>query len=1431
MVDFSVSAVERALIANSNQNRSIIIYDTLEFHEDNIFFINFLENEYKIKNYSVVMHTGIDDLISTYNTQYNLGYRFFISFSGSQTLYNLLIPFFKKNQDAILFNIASTAYFENGVLPPNIIRTSVPDNMLLDYIVNEIMYILDDITVDNSNYNKHIENNTFNKNYKPIFSKIIYIYTEKDLNGDTDLYAENYKTILQKIVKLNDDFTFEFFKIDNENTFSDELKKKLGENPVSSENFIESEKTIFIVNSNTPEKIMNLFDEEYMYDNYFIFGDPFMKKKYTSKYIFNYAIIIIGNYSFDGNKVANIFTDITISPFVYAVYDILFKILPRYDYMVQSHQDVTSLELMNMYINHLKTNNLIIENNYFYDRKMSTYSVYTDDNDETNAQLKKCIFLKSSFNPKFSGFFIEPTHIENIINEDIKNPNSISLLDFGWNSRDTICLYNELDDNSHLPENLFNNKKDLNECIKILEQSVGGNRYNDLIPGNKNHTEAFFEMWRSHDPRLKILEINIQRNAFVNHNEYVYNIKEEIEIDREVFKTAGINEEVPDNNLISIEKDTINIDYEIPLNVNLLILKYFKGTRYKKSFNGLKTDYFGPLLINIKIIPIYVSYKFKKDEFVMISEKNIFGRVIEVSNDFQEIHIQPYTIIYEEYSCGFFVMQNIDALPIIGNQKNTQLYSNSIPIQIIDYTNWSIFKKNIFIRSLFMDELIYSDSKEQKSITYNDYIKKYDTIIFETIKENPSITFSTYANWKKWQNKLLNVDLNTELHTPIFWEMRRSNTLKFIEKSIDIELIMDNNESKIYDISFNVELIPRLYETTQKNNYETLNPVMLFVKFKTSPILPSDIINKPIIFIEYFSGNQYKNSFDGISEKYISPVLINVVIKPKIIYNKYAKNDYVMLNDKKIVCQVISVSDDQTNIELLKYTTLIDENDFIYIKNYKNNFEYNANQNEITPLKNKVIINLNNIGEIANGDYIYERNLYYKIVTDKFDTNIKCYTFFKNFYNAEIVRDIKNLCITFKNVTIFRDWINKINNEILNKTEHTYKFFEISRSHYILLQPIEVVIDYDLSMDFFNPKKYNIIKSVNLTRNIYESINNKTIISSENFNFELNFVTEKIIPSDILSNSIVFVSYYNGNKYLKFNDLQNYYSPLIITINIKPNIINTEIQNPDFVLCDKHIYKIIDNSNYQKLQLEKYAIINSTDDAFYIKGTTQIVKKNANDILSYDKFFEKEIIDLTEWGPFSNPKYFNVLDDINSYISMDSTSFGNINYELFNSRNTIFKGIKQNLSVIMQDENILNNFKKLIISSIFFNKLNHTPLFFEIYRSYNDLLVPLTIEIDYNLSIVDNPFSYTIIKNIPFIRNVYNVVGLNDVIFRENDYLTINIKTPEIKMDGLNDSLFFVQYFKGHKYLTSFGNINEPYLSPLIVKINIIKIKQFYLEN
>ena len=1453
-------ARELLLKQKINRSRLLILYDTKLHDKDALEYMKFITNENS--NYSIIYYDGSEKIVNVIEEQYILGYRFFCSPTiDSNTLYYYCISLCKKYPDMLLISTNSTTYFDAGVLPRNIIRTASNDKEMIAYIIDVLLYDLNYLTEDvlptfrypisDTSHFYDACGNVF-EFQPPLFSRIVYIYTEKDSNNNVDFYLNNYLNQLSEYIQLTD-ITLQIFKIQNEDlTFPQELKDLLAENPVSNYNvFLTSSKTMFILNSSSPEKILSLLDEEYMYDNYFICSDIFLNKKYTSKYKFNYAIIPAANYSFDGFKIAGIIPQIEgkfISPYLYSINDIILKLLPYYVQHVNESKNMNSTSLILSFIEKLKAIKFIINNNEWYEKKIFTYYIETREGDETNAQYSRSIFYKYQFNPITNGKFTEDDNFTEILANDSSyidedpNNNPISLQSFRWNSRDNI-IFLLSDDNTNTI--IFDNKTKIKNWIDEINKSVGGNRKDSRVPGNNKHTLQIFEMWRSHDPNLQIIEIDIEYDLVIDYtNESIeHQINKNILITRDCFINAGINGDTTSDNYLGTENEEITIDETVILrpdviyhstndSINYYILKYFKGTKYEKSFNGLSTPYYAPIIINVKINIAVLFTKFNVNDFVY--KNDTIGKITSITNNYTQILIDKYIEVNEIQSNKLYIIKN--------NTSSTEYYKDlklSDASLIIDYTDWKVFKKNLFIRSLFMDTIINDDAKQTNILSYNDFVdKKY---ISQVIKDNLSITFSTYNNWNIWKEKMNNQKINNNLQTEIFWEMYRSNKLIYVEKTINYNLRMKLNKPQVYTINTIVEITRTKFTDLNGNLVtEVTNEEYLTIplSFKTSDIVPNDIIDKPIIYVEYFRGNEYEKSFEGITEKYLSPIVIIINIIPDIIVTEYKVNDYVVYYDNETkaekICKVLSVSNDNVFIEILIFETFSHDGKF-YIKKTTN--IYNAKQEEIylySSEYNNDIINLDEIVNLVSDKNIYinsEDKINLITIADNNNSEKILITYFSNYYNDNIVELIKNnYFVTFLNNDIFNIWKDKLNEEFNKGKSHTPIFYELIRSHDITIEPIQKEeIEYKLQMDYLNPSSYNIFKTLEITRNIFNSAIDSNLINvpNETFDIVIDFTTQKILPSDILGNTIIYVHYFKGNKYLQYNELIDYYSPLIIPVKIIPIYITDGMVKNEFIVYNKNIYKIINFSeNFENIYLQLYTIVEIKPTKIYIKEVIEnelvLSLLEEHNILSYKKSTSQELIDITELGVFNINNVITATDNIvDNIVIPDTLSKIITNLDDFNLNKTVFSGIKDNFTITIQNENVLIEFKRIIHKSITFDKLNHSQLFFEIWRS-NEFLLPLIIEIDYLLVMTEEQSKYKIIQNIDFTRNIYKNINNETDNITENDRLVLDIETPLITRSNiLNTPLIVVKYFKGHKYIKNFTNIVEEYYSPIVVKINI----------
>ncbi len=164
-------------------------------------------------------------------------------------------------------------------LPQKIIRNSVIDDELLNELFSKFL--------SNNNFYELLKLGKYNLLSEPLqqsfFKNICYVY-------QSSVYTDNYlKSMINANNKIDNKFNIIIEKINtDENTLSENLKNLLTSNCVSTDSFKNSEnKTLFIINSSTPQQLLDLFDNSLYGDNYIIFGDPFFNENLINKISFN----------------------------------------------------------------------------------------------------------------------------------------------------------------------------------------------------------------------------------------------------------------------------------------------------------------------------------------------------------------------------------------------------------------------------------------------------------------------------------------------------------------------------------------------------------------------------------------------------------------------------------------------------------------------------------------------------------------------------------------------------------------------------------------------------------------------------------------------------------------------------------------------------------------------------------------------------------------------------------------------------------------------------------------------------------------------------------------------------------------------------------------------------------------------------------------
>jgi hypothetical protein len=260
------------------------------------------------------------DIIQKY---YNLGYKCFLGNQTSGELLSMVNFLNENNENLIYFNSSSTSPFYNNlsvnnleVLPTNVIRTAIIDDILCYRLLNDFLY--------NNTLYTLLKLGNHNKLAEPLeisgFTNLCYIY-------QPSTYTTNFLTALEISNNgLENSFNLIVYEISQTQTsLPQDLIDMLNSNPISNENYKNSEKTLFILNSSTPQSLLTLFNQQSYSDNYILFSDAFFfDYKMNTNIIWSYSLILIGNYSQMGYKYSK-FVDETqnISPLSLGLVDVL----------------------------------------------------------------------------------------------------------------------------------------------------------------------------------------------------------------------------------------------------------------------------------------------------------------------------------------------------------------------------------------------------------------------------------------------------------------------------------------------------------------------------------------------------------------------------------------------------------------------------------------------------------------------------------------------------------------------------------------------------------------------------------------------------------------------------------------------------------------------------------------------------------------------------------------------------------------------------------------------------------------------------------------------------------------------------------------------------------------------------------------------------
>jgi hypothetical protein len=408
-------------------------------------FCNFIVNNgFVSKNIDVYRLNPIEEsnLVNQMQRFYDLGYRVFISAQDSAQ-FKSLFDWLNSRNDVIYINMFSTVANDSFIssIPSNSFRTSTNDFNSLKTLLYEIIPNFKYALVPNGNIELHAPLINTKEGDMP-FKYIVYIY-------EPSLYTTSYRDNIQTIIN-NYDFAKEviFVPIEldmNTNTLPDEAIYYLTFNNASNSKFLTStERPIILLNTLTPQSLLDRFTEKNYYDNYFVTGDPFPENSYKSRFKFKYAFSLIPNFSNIGYKLSrNVDPTQSISPQILNIYNVCSELGSLFNENISTNETFVAsklLEKLNMFN--------YVENKQWYDQYLTMLYV-TYENEfyisEENFITYDLAIIKHQWNPDTyvvavgSDYtlsyddmtFTEPllTYSQNLAKINNYKPNVVTILD------------------------------------------------------------------------------------------------------------------------------------------------------------------------------------------------------------------------------------------------------------------------------------------------------------------------------------------------------------------------------------------------------------------------------------------------------------------------------------------------------------------------------------------------------------------------------------------------------------------------------------------------------------------------------------------------------------------------------------------------------------------------------------------------------------------------------------------------------------------------------------------------------------------------------------------------------------------------------------------------------------------------------------------
>ena len=368
------------------------------------------------------IYYGDGNLLDLLKTNYDRGYRIFISTHGSFALAGIF-DWLNSRPDVLVINTTSTLsanYYSKQlgveVMPYNLIRTAIPDNEMMLTLFKDILFKLPSI-LKTSEQNELYEPLSLTPENTFPFNNIVYIHITSGYTiGYLQTLTETINTLnltveltnLEIIVtEVNGVKTYE---LPNEAIFY------LAYNNIKNDSYSSSiDKPLIILNCEPDVKneLMALFDDILYYDNYTLFSDSFATV-FPTAYNFTAGLIHVGNFSRRGFVYSSaVDSTQSISPFVLNIFEILsncgnfFKIFLNNSFIAKTLIE----QLINIQI---------MQTNSWSDKNLIVSKMLKTSDISTNTSWKwEILFKKQNYN-------FEEIALITSNNQIIKYPDNIS---------------------------------------------------------------------------------------------------------------------------------------------------------------------------------------------------------------------------------------------------------------------------------------------------------------------------------------------------------------------------------------------------------------------------------------------------------------------------------------------------------------------------------------------------------------------------------------------------------------------------------------------------------------------------------------------------------------------------------------------------------------------------------------------------------------------------------------------------------------------------------------------------------------------------------------------------------------------------------------------------------------------------------------------